>query len=124
MYEEIFERYANDYGCPIFLPPPHPNDPDADVLPLPFFELNEAIGLFADRVSPSGLKFRGYVGLLQEGVTSAHSDYFEDLHIAVFGMRFCVELHMHFQCLLSHPGVLSGVGDSAQEEVPNGGKDS
>lgn len=117
MYEEIFEKYANDYGRPVFLPPPDPNDPDADVLQLPFFELNQAIGLFADKVSPSGLKFRGYVGILQDGVTNARSEYFDDLHIAVFGMRFCVELYMHFQCLLSHPGVFSGVGESEKEEV-------
>jgi hypothetical protein len=112
----IFDRYALNYGQPIHLPTPNDSDPDVHVLPLPFFELNASAQVFAHKTDLNGRPFRPYVGLLETGVANARAELFEGAHIVAFGLEFCVDLYVHFQCLMSHPGVFSGIGDSQNEE--------
>ena len=113
----LFNDYAADYGEPIYLPIPDPRDPDYHVLPIPFFELNIEAQLFKGKKNANRMQFYPYVGLVSGGVPNAQADFHKGLHLAVFGLPFCLDLYCHFQLLLSHPGVFRGVGDCEKEEV-------
>jgi hypothetical protein len=113
---ELFNKYARSYGQPIYPFPPKASDPESHVIDMPFFEMNQSLTLYEGKKNKNGNVFHGYIGLVDGGVANARADVFEDLYIAVFGMKFCVDLYCHFQSLLSHPGVFSGIGDSAAED--------
>jgi hypothetical protein len=112
-----FDRYAALYGTPLHLPPPDPRDMDHHVLPVPFFELNAATHLFDGKKNPAGIEWRPFAGVINGAVPNAQADFFDGVHLAVFGFAFCIELYCYFQVLLSHPGVFQGVGDAEKESV-------